>query len=197
MHFGFALDLSDIDLLNIDLLDQRYTHLDLLDTDIPSKHFICFQDVLKASSRHALKKSSRYVFKMSSRHVFKTSSRHVFKKSSRRFQRNNFSSSKTSSRGLARCIQDVLEDEKLLRWRSVEDIFKTCLKDVFKTSWRPINVCWVRSTPPWPPMSRNLYHFSINAIKSCWALYLFLHLHWCFENIWLRYGYIWFYLNRS
>ena len=32
MHFGFALDSSDIDLLNIDLLD---THLDLLDTDIP------------------------------------------------------------------------------------------------------------------------------------------------------------------
>ena len=28
MHFGFALDLSDIDLLNVDLLDQRYTHLD-------------------------------------------------------------------------------------------------------------------------------------------------------------------------
>ena len=34
MHFGFALDSSDIDLWNIDLLD---THLDLLDTDIPSK----------------------------------------------------------------------------------------------------------------------------------------------------------------
>ena len=29
MHFGFALDLSDKDLLNVDLLDQRYTHLDL------------------------------------------------------------------------------------------------------------------------------------------------------------------------
>ena len=28
MHFGFALDLSDIELWNIDLLD---THLDLLD----------------------------------------------------------------------------------------------------------------------------------------------------------------------
>ena len=28
MHFGFALELSDIDLQNIDLLD---THLDLLD----------------------------------------------------------------------------------------------------------------------------------------------------------------------
>ena len=29
MHFGFALELSNVDLLNIDLLD---THLDLLDT---------------------------------------------------------------------------------------------------------------------------------------------------------------------
>ena len=38
MHLGFALDLSDIDLLD--------THLDLLDTDIPSKHFVCLQDVL-------------------------------------------------------------------------------------------------------------------------------------------------------
>ena len=35
MHFGFALELSDIDLWNIDLLD---IHLDLLDTDIPSKY---------------------------------------------------------------------------------------------------------------------------------------------------------------
>ena len=33
MQFGFALELSNIDLLNIHLLD---THLDLLDTDIPS-----------------------------------------------------------------------------------------------------------------------------------------------------------------
>ena len=44
MHFGFALDSSDIDLLNIDLLD---THLDLLDTDIPNKQFFCLQDVFK------------------------------------------------------------------------------------------------------------------------------------------------------
>ena len=55
MHFGFALDSSDIDLLNIDLLD---THLDLLDTDIPSKQFVCLQDVLKMSSRHVLETSS-------------------------------------------------------------------------------------------------------------------------------------------
>ena len=38
-----------------------------LDTDIPNKHFVCLQDVLKTSSIH--------VFKTSSRHVFKTSSR--------------------------------------------------------------------------------------------------------------------------
>ena len=59
MHFGFALDSSDIDLGNIDLLD---THLDLVHTDISSKQFclssrrledvlkICHQDVLKMSS---------------------------------------------------------------------------------------------------------------------------------------------------
>ena len=36
MHFGVALGLSDTDLWNRDLLD---THLDFLDTDIPSKCF--------------------------------------------------------------------------------------------------------------------------------------------------------------
>ena len=54
MYFGFDLELSNADLLNIDLLD---THLDLLDTDIPSKHFVCLQDVLKTSSRHVFKTS--------------------------------------------------------------------------------------------------------------------------------------------
>ena len=39
-------------------------------------------------------------------------------------------------------LQDVLEDEKLLRWGRAEDVFKTCLEDVFKTSWKPTNVCW-------------------------------------------------------
>ena len=102
MHFGFALELSDIDLWNIDLLD---THLDLLFpdkyTNIPSKYFVCLQN------------------------IFNTSSRHVFKTSSRLVQRNNFTSSKTSSRRLckmsSRCLQDVLEDVKLLRWRRLQD----------------------------------------------------------------------------
>ena len=54
MHFGFTLDSPDINLWNIDLLD---THLDLLDTDIPSKNFVFsktsrkrLEDVLKTSS---------------------------------------------------------------------------------------------------------------------------------------------------
>ena len=71
------------------------------------------------------------------------SSRRLQDMSSRRPQRNNFSSSKTCWRRL----QDALEDVKLLRWRRVEDVFKTCLdEDVFKTSWRPKNICWVKFT---------------------------------------------------
>ena len=42
MHFVFTLEISDIDLRNIDLLD---THLDLLDTGIPSKYFDCLHNV--------------------------------------------------------------------------------------------------------------------------------------------------------
>ena len=106
MHFRLTWDLSDIDLWNIDLSD---THLDLSDTDIPCQHFVCLQDLLKKSSKHA----------------FKTSSRRVFNISSRRLQHKNFLSSKTPWRRLARCLQDVLEDEKLLRRRRVEDFLKT------------------------------------------------------------------------
>ena len=72
MHFGFALDSSDIDLLDKDLLDQRYTNLDLLDTGIPGKHFVCLQDVLKTSSRCLQNTSSRHVFKTCLQDVLKT-----------------------------------------------------------------------------------------------------------------------------
>ena len=54
MHFGFALELSDIDLWNIDLLD---THLDLLDADIPSKYFAFLHNVFKTCSRYVFKTS--------------------------------------------------------------------------------------------------------------------------------------------
>ena len=141
-HFGFALDLSDIDLKNIDLLDTR---LDLLDTDVASKNFVCLRDVLKTYSRYVFKTSSRHVFKPSSGHVFQTSSRHVFKTSWRRLQRDSFSSSKTCSRRVPdvfktswRRLDEFLEDEKLLRWRRVEHVL-TCWRrqDVLNT-----NKCW-------------------------------------------------------
>ena len=145
MHFEFALDSSDIDLWNIDLLN---THLDLLDTDIFSKHFVSLQDVWKTSTRHVFKTSTRHIFKTSTRHIFKTSTRHIFKtsprhvfktsprhifkmssrhvlkKSWRRLQLNNFSFSKTSSE---------ISSRRLGRQKIV----------TLKTSWRPTNVCWV------------------------------------------------------
>ena len=91
--------------VTVDLLDA---HLDLLDTDILSKQFVCLRDVFKTSSRH----------------VFNRSSRHIFKTSWRRLQRNNFLSSKTSSR----CLKEV---------------FKTSSQDVFKTFWK-IKNCYAK-----------------------------------------------------
>ena len=64
--------------------------------------------------------------------VFKTSSRHVLKTSSIRLQRNNFSSSKTSWRCLGRRKIVTVKTS----WRRLEDVLKTCLEDVCKTSLR-------------------------------------------------------------
>ena len=69
MHFGFGLDSSDIDLWNIYLLNA---HLDLQDTDIASKYFVCFQDM---SSKCLQDMSSRCLQDIYSRRledVFKT-----------------------------------------------------------------------------------------------------------------------------
>ena len=77
MHFGFALELSNVDLLNIDLLD----------TDIRSKYHL--QD-------------------MSSRRVQDMYSRRLQDMFSRRLQRNNFLSSKTSSRPTNVCWDSCL-----------------------------------------------------------------------------------------
>ena len=48
----------------------------------------------------------------------------VFKTYLRGFQCDNFLSFKMST-------------------RRVQDVFKTCLEDVFKTTWKPTNVFWV------------------------------------------------------
>ena len=89
---------------------------------------------------------------MSSRHLKDMSSRRLQDMSSRRLQRNNFSSSKTFFQDVffktslqdvfkmsSRRFQDVLEDEKLLRWRCFEDVFKTnkCLLGIV---WKSIAI---------------------------------------------------------
>ena len=73
MHFGFALELSNVDVLNTDLLD---THLDLLDTDISSKYFVFFF-VSIMSSRRLQDMSSRRLQAMSSRRLQDMSSRRL------------------------------------------------------------------------------------------------------------------------
>ena len=57
MHFGFALDLPDIDLSDADL--------DLSDTDIPRKHFVGLQDVFKTCLQDVFKTCRQDVFKTS------------------------------------------------------------------------------------------------------------------------------------
>ena len=70
---------------DVDLSD---TDLDLLDKDIPSKHYVGLQDVFKTCLQN----------------VFKSCLQDVLKTSSKRLQDV-----------FARRIQDILEDEKLLR----------------------------------------------------------------------------------
>ena len=105
---------------------SRFVSRSWLDTDIPSKHFVWLQDVLKTSWRH----------------ILKTSLRHVFKTSPRPLQRNNFSSFKTSKNILKIHLEGVL---KTSRKAYLQDVFKTSCKmkscyaeDALKTSWRHV-----------------------------------------------------------
>ena len=114
MHFGFAIDLSDIDLWDIDYLDRD---LDLLDTNTPLNTLF----VSKTSSRGLQDVSSRRLEDVFNLTIFHLPTRleDVLKSSDEIF----------SGR-----LQDVLEDKKLLRWRRGKDICKTCLEDVLKTN---------------------------------------------------------------
>ena len=114
MHFGFAIDSSDINLWDIDYLD---TDLDLLYTDTPLNTLF----VSSASSRGLQDIYSRRLEDVFNLTIFHLSKRleDVLKSSGEIF----------SGR-----LQDVLEDNKLLRWRRVEDICKSCLEDVLKTN---------------------------------------------------------------
>ena len=99
----------------------RYWFRPWLDTDIPSKHFVCLQDVFKMSSRRYQDMPSIRLQDMLSRRLQDVFSITIFRLPIR--LEDVFKT----------YLQDVLEDEKLLRWRHVEDVFKTWLQDVLKT----------------------------------------------------------------
>ena len=128
MHFGFALDSWKIDLWDIDLLD---TDVDLLVGYGQIQIFpVSISFSCETSSRH-LQSNNFLSSKMSSGHL-QDVLQDVIKASSRLLQDV-----------FARRLEDVLEDKKLLRWRQVEDVFKTWPENVFNTSWGTANICWV------------------------------------------------------
>ena len=127
MHFGFALELSDIDLWNTDLLD---THLGLLNPEISiqiSPVSILFVSIKSLrglqdmSSRHLQDVFSVTIFRLPRRlqdvlqEVFKTSSKRLCKTSSRRLGRRKIVTLKTC-------------------WRRFQDMSGRRLQDVFKTN---------------------------------------------------------------
>ena len=114
MHFGFTLDLSDIDLLSVDLLDQRYTHLDLF---VSKTSWRRLQDI---SSRRLQDILGVTIFRLP-RHledVFKTfcemPSRHLCKTSLRRLGRREVITLKTCWRR-----------PQGMSWRRLQDLWKT------------------------------------------------------------------------
>ena len=117
MHFGFALDLSDIDLLNVDLLDQRYTHLDLF--------------VSKTSWRRLQDMSSRRLQDMSSRRLQDVFSVTIF-----RLPRRLEDLFKTFCEMSSRRFQDVFKTPWKTKNCYAEDVLKTSSRHVLKTSSR-------------------------------------------------------------
>ena len=121
MHFGFALELSDMDLWNIDLSD---THLDLSDTDISSKYQevfclppLCLQDLFL---KHLQDMSLIRLQDMSSgslQDAFKTHLQDVFK---------------LSLQDVFKSLQDVLKMKKCY----TENVLNTSSTHVLKTSRR-------------------------------------------------------------
>ena len=136
-------------------------------------HFFCLKDVLKISSRH------------------------VFQTSWRRLQCNKFLFSKTFSRHL----QDVLEDEKLLRCRRVGNVFTTwqtnicwALQDFLKMSSKSLEDAFVRRledffTMSWRRVWKTSWRRLENVLKTSWQDVL--KTSWKrLEGVWPRRKYI-------
>ena len=130
MHFGFALDSADIDLLNIDLLD---THLDLLDTDIPVNNLF----VTKKSSRRLQDMSSIRLQDMSSKSLEDVLSATIFclpRRLQDVFKMSREMSSRRLRKKSSRRLQDVLKTSWKTKNCYAEDVLKTSSRHVFKTS---------------------------------------------------------------
>ena len=131
MHFGFALELSDIDLWNTDLLD---THLGLLNPEISIQ-------ISPVSILFVSIKSLRGLQDMSSRRLQDMSSRRLQDMSSRRLQDMS-----------SRRLQDVFSVTIFRLPRHLQDVFKTSSKRLCKTSSRrlgrrkivALKTCWRR-----------------------------------------------------
>ena len=115
MDFGFALDLSDIDLLCVDLLDQRYAHLDLF--------------VSKTSWRRLQDMSSKNHQDMSSRRLHDVFSVTIFRLP-RRLEDLFKTFCEMSSRRLVRRKIVMLKTY----WRHLQDMSWRRLRDVLKTN---------------------------------------------------------------
>ena len=126
MHFGFTLDLSDIDLLNVDLLDQRYTHLYLF---VSKTSWRSFQDM-----------SSRRLQDMFSRRLEDVFSVTIF-----RLPRRLQDVFRDVFKAFSRRLQEILKTSWKTKNCYAEYVLKTSSRHVLKTSWRPTNVCWGRA----------------------------------------------------
>ena len=108
----------------------RYWFRPWLDADIPSKHFVCLQDVFKMSSKRYQDMPSIRLQDMLSRRLQDVFSITIFRLPIR--LEDVF---KTSSRRICKTS-----------WKTkncyAEDMLKTSSRHGFKTSWRPTNVCW-------------------------------------------------------
>ena len=130
MHFGFALELSDIDLWNIDLLD---THLGLLNPEISIQ-------ISPASILFVSIKSLRGLQDMSSRHLQDMSSRRLQDMSSRRLQ-DVFS---VTIFRLPRRLEDVLKMSSRRLARGLENVFKTSSRRLGRRKIVTLKTCWRR-----------------------------------------------------
>ena len=145
---------------------------------LPSKHLLVFKTSWSSLQDIVLKMSWRLALKMFWRHALKTSWRHFLKTSCTRLHCNNFLFSKTSSRRLQDDLklhfEDVLENEKSLPCKRYEDILKTCLEDIFKTSLRQTKFLLVISVSNHDLLTNlnqylyltNLYFMSLRRIQN-------------------------------